>query len=227
MQQLPLSVRIADRAVFQSFLPGANQQALERLAAIANAGAGLCWLSGPRSCGKTHLLQAVSVAAGAKAPATYIPLREVFALGPEALEGMTELACVTLDDLDAVAGKLEWERALFRLYRETEDRGGIAVFASRLPPAALAWALPDFASRAVAMPGFALQPLDETGRSEALRLRARLRGVDLPDETLRWLERRFPRDMGSLFVVLDALDQAALVAQRRLTVPFIRSVLRE
>src|SRR5678816_161262 len=83
MQQLPLSVRIPDRAVFQSFLPAGNREALARLGVIANSGAGLCWLSGPRSCGKTHLLQAVSVAAGAKAPATYIPLREVLALGPE------------------------------------------------------------------------------------------------------------------------------------------------
>jgi hypothetical protein len=31
--------------------------------------------------------------------------------------------------------------------------------------------------------------------------------------------------MASLFELLDTLDEAALVAQRRLTVPFIREVL--
>jgi len=227
MEQLPLGVRIPDRATFDSFLAGQNEEALERLLKIVSDGVGLCWLSGPQSSGKTHLLQAVSAAVSENGRASYIPLRELVPLGPEALDGMTELACVTLDDVDAVAGRLEWEQALFRLYRETEEQGGIAVFGSRLPPAALAWSLPDFASRAAAMPGFVLRPLDETGRADALRLRARLRGVDLPEETLRWLERRFPRDMGSLFVLLDALDEAALVAQRRLTVPFIRSVLRE
>jgi DnaA-homolog protein len=58
-------------------------------------------------------------------------------------------------------------------------------------------------------------------------LRARLRGLELPEETSRWLQRRFPRDMRTLYEILDTLDEAALVAQRRLTVPFIRSVLRE
>ena len=45
-------------------------------------------------------------------------------------------------------------------------------------------------------------------------------------ETWRWLQRRFPRDMRRLYELLDTLDEAALAAQRRLTVPFIREVLR-
>ena len=40
-------------------------------------------------------------------------------------------------------------------------------------------------------------------------------------------QRRFPRDMRTMYELLDTLDEAALVAQRRLTVPFIRSVLKE
>jgi DnaA family protein len=39
--------------------------------------------------------------------------------------------------------------------------------------------------------------------------------------------RRFPRDMHTLYELLDTLDEAALIAQRKLTVPFIRSVLKE
>ena len=38
-------------------------------------------------------------------------------------------------------------------------------------------------------------------------------------------ETRESRDMHSLFGVLDRLDEASLVAQRRLTVPFIRDVI--
>jgi len=53
-----------------------------------------------------------------------------------------------------------------------------------------------------------------------------LRGLELPDETWHWLRRRFPRDMRTLYQLLDTLDEAALAAQRRLTVPFIREVLR-
>ncbi|MGH8240903.1 MAG: HdaA/DnaA family protein [Steroidobacteraceae bacterium] len=74
---------------------------------------------------------------------------------------------------------------------------------------------------------FQLRALDETEQQEALQLRAHTRGFELPDETARWLQRRFPRDMSTLYHLLDTLDEAALIAQRRLTVPFIRSVLRE
>ena len=41
-----------------------------------------------------------------------------------------------------------------------------------------------------------------------------------------YLQRRFRRDLPTLYELLDAIDEAALQAQRRLTVPFIREVLR-
>jgi len=72
-----------------------------------------------------------------------------------------------------------------------------------------------------------LRPLDEAGEHEALRRRAAQRGLDLPDETTRYLLRRFPRDMRTLGKLLDEIDVAALSAQRRLTVPFVREILGE
>ena len=74
---------------------------------------------------------------------------------------------------------------------------------------------------------YQLRALDESEQQEALQHRARIRGFELPDETARWLQRRFPRDMHTLYELLDTLDEAALVAQRKLTVPFIRSVLKD
>ena len=44
-------------------------------------------------------------------------------------------------------------------------------------------------------------------------------------EAALYLVHRMPRDMHSLCGVLDRLDEAALAAQRRLTVPFLRQVL--
>jgi DnaA family protein len=39
--------------------------------------------------------------------------------------------------------------------------------------------------------------------------------------------KRVPRDLPSLFDILDRLDQASLAAQRRLTIPFIRDALEK
>jgi DnaA family protein len=221
-------VRIPDRAVFESFLPAKNLQAVEHAVRVAAAQLqGATWLCGPVSAGKTHLLQAIAARAGKAGRAGYFPLMELATLGVGVLEGLTLLECVCLDDLDRVVGQLEWEKALFGLLREIQERDGRLVVAAKAPPALLNWALPDLGSRFTAAAIFQLRELDEGEQQEALQLRARVRGFELPDDTARWLQRRFPRDMRTLYELLDTLDEAALVAQRRLTIPFIRSVLKE
>ena len=228
MQQLPLGVRIADRAVLDSFLPARNREAVEHARRIA-AGppAGATWFCGPAGAGKTHLLQAICSRASQSGGAGYFPLRQLAGLGTGMLEGLAQLECVCLDDVDCVAGELPWERALFGLLRELEDAGRRLALAAAAPPVLLPWKLPDLGSRLAAAAVFQLRVLNEEEQREALQLRARMRGVELPDETARWLQRRFPRDMRTLYELLDTLDEASLVAQRRLTVPFIRTVLRE
>jgi DnaA family protein len=74
---------------------------------------------------------------------------------------------------------------------------------------------------------YQVRDLDEAGRVDALQRRAAQRGLQLPQETSEYLLRRMPRDLPSLFEILDQLDEASLVAQRRLTVPFIRDALEK
>ena len=226
MRQLPLGVRVPDRAVFGSFLSARNTEAVEHLKGLAQGLiAGTAWMCGPGGCGKSHLLQAACALASDQGRAGYFPMRELAALGPGALDGLQELDCSCLDDLDAVVGDNAWERALFALHREAEERGGRLIAAAATPPALARWTLPDLSSRWAASAVFQLRPLEEGQLTHALQLRAQVRGLELPDETARWLQRRFARDMHTLYELLDTLDEAALVARRRLTVPFIRSVL--
>ena len=227
MRQLPLGVRIPDRASFASFLSARNGEAVEYARRIANAeAAGVLWLCGPDGAGKTHLLQAICAAASERMRAGYVPLAQVSGLGVGVLEGLPQLQCLCLDDIDQVAGRADWERGIFGLLRELEDAGGRLIAAAQAPPALANWALADLGSRCAAGAVFQLRVLDEHEQQAALQLRARLRGFELPAETLLWLQRRFPRDMRSLYALLDTLDEAALAAQRRLTIPFIREVLR-
>jgi len=229
VQQIPLGVRLPDRAVFASFLPARNAQAVEHLRRLSTGeeqGGGLTWLCGPAGCGKSHLLQAVCTLAGERMRAGYVPLAQVAQLGPGVLEGLPQLQCLCLDDLQAIGGRLEWERALFALLCELQEAHARLIVAAPAPPALLGWALADLGSRCAAGAVFQLRALDEEEQHAALQLRARLRGLELPPETWQWLQRRVPRDMRTLYELLDTLDEASLAAQRRLTVPFIREVLR-
>jgi DnaA family protein len=237
VRQLPLGVRLPDRARFESFEPRANERVVEHLRGLAYGTIGeVTWLAGPAGGGKTHLLNAVCAAAttvgddgahaaAARRSAGIVPLAEALALGPELLEGRGGAGILCLDDVDSVLGDSAWELQLFRAYLRSEEQGGALVLSARQPPALVKFALPDLASRLGAAQVFQLRALDEAGQRDALRLRAGLRGLTLPDETLQYLQRRFPRDMRTLYQLLDTLDAAALEAQRRITVPFIREVL--
>lgn len=221
MRQLSLGVRLTDRAVFGNFLVGGNAAALAAARALAaTAGEGGLYLHGAPGSGRSHLLQALCVAVPGSA---FLPMTELAALGPGVLEGAAALPLVAIDDLDLVAGHGAWEQALFSFYNERRG-SGIAV-AAGAPATRLAIRLPDLASRLAGLPHYALAPLDESQQRQALQLRARSRGFELPEETVVFLQRRFPRDMGRLAAVLDELDAASFAEQRRVTVPFIRQVL--
>jgi DnaA family protein len=69
-----------------------------------------------------------------------------------------------------------------------------------------------------------LQPLSDAEKIPALLLRAQRGGLEMTEEVARYLLTRFPRDMHSLFALLDKLDSATLAAERRLTIPFLRSL---
>lgn len=94
-----------------------------------------------------------------------------------------------------------------------------------MPPRETPLRLADLGSRFARLPVFQVQKLDDDERVAALQLRSRHRGLELPDESARFLLTRSKRDMASLYELLDRLDIEALRAKRRLTVPFVRGVL--
>lgn len=222
MKQLALGVRLRADAVFASFWPGLNR---EIVAAVQMPASPPLWLWGASGSGKTHLLQAVCAAAGEAA--AYFPLTRPLALPPEALAGFERTRVLCVDDADAVAGDLAWETALFRLFNEAAELRTRLIFAAAAPPRQANWCLEDWRSRAAACVVYQLHELDDDGRIEALRLRAAQRGLQLPYETAEYLLKRMPRDLRSLFEILDQLDEASLAAQRRLTIPFIRDALEK
>lgn len=224
MQQLPLRVRLRDSARLSSFVPGRNAE----VAAILSSGwarlPSVLWLWGRSGSGKTHLLQAACADTAERGgTAAYFDLAT--APGPDVLEGCEAFELVCLDNLDRVASDPEWNAALFRLLALQQDGRGRLLVASGSPPSALALALPDLSSRLLAGSVHQLHELDDDGQRAALKLRASRRGLDLTDEALQYLVHRLPREPGFLFSFLDQLDEAALAAQRRLTIPFLREAL--
>ncbi len=226
MSQLALPLQLADHAVFGSFHAAGNETLVATLRSLAAGELDTgCWIWGSLATGKTHLLQAVCDAAGDHA--VYVPLKMLSEAGPGILEGLEARAVVCIDDIEEVVANTAWEAALFRLCNGLHDNGGKLVVAAAAPPRECGFRLPDLRSRMSRLAVFQVHSLDEAQRVSALQLRAGHRGLELPDETAAYLLRRTARDMGSLYDLLDRLDLAALRAQRRLTIPFVRDVLRD
>jgi DnaA family protein len=226
MKQLTLGVQLKERATFASFLTARNQEVVAHLKHVATTTpAGATWLAGPHASGKSHLLQAVCAQVAPGKRAAYLPLETLLPFGPGALEGAESLDVACYDDVQAVAGLDDWERRLFALWQAALERQTTLLFAARENPVHVDFGLPDLKSRLASASIFAVRELNDEEQLQALDLRAQLRGFELPAETARYLQRRFPRDMRTLCDVLDTLDDAAFVAQRRLTVPFIRDVI--
>ena len=94
------------------------------------------------------------------------------------------------------------------------------------PPRQLNLGLPDLASRLDWGQIYKLQPLSDEDKLQALQLRARLRGFELPEDVGRFLLKRLDREMRTLFMTLDQLDRASITAQRKLTIPFVKEILK-
>jgi len=221
--QLPLGIGIKDNITFENFYPAGNELLVETLR-LDNEQYVYLW--GDRNTGKSHLLQAVCHAENSKGlHPVYLPLSESAQLSPEMLEGLEQTKVVVLDDIELIAGQPKWEEALFALYNVVKDENARLIVSSRLPPAALELKLADLASRLSWGPVFHVEPLHDGEKCAALQMRAEQRGLKLENEVAEYMIKRCPRDMASLFNLLNKLDQASMVAKRRLTIPFVRSLL--
>jgi DnaA family protein len=226
MRQLALGVQLKERATFASFLTARNAELVTHLHHVAAATPpGSTWIAGPHTAGKSHLLQAVCAATPAGRRAAYLPLESLLPFGPAAIDGAEDLDVGCFDDVQCIAGLDDWEHKLFSVWQRSFERGATLLFAARESPSQVNFGLADLKSRLASSTVFAVRELNDHEQLEALDLRARLRGFELPAETARYLQRRYPRDMRSLCEVLDTLDDAAFREQRRITVPFIKQIL--
>lgn len=227
--QLTLNMSLDDTASFQNFYPGDNHALfvyLQFFIQPSQALAHLLYLWGFPGSGRSHLLQACCHAAHAQGLAVaYLPLREFLTFSPEILQGIEAYNLVCIDDVDVIVGQPLWEEALFHCYNRLQQTQARLIVSGSATAAQLNFCLPDLQSRLVSGVTFQVKALSDEQKLTALQLRAAVRGLDLSEEVGQFLLHHYARDMVSLFHALERLDQASLIAKRKLTIPFIKQVL--
>ncbi|NVJ60946.1 MAG: DnaA regulatory inactivator Hda [Gammaproteobacteria bacterium] len=221
MQQIPLNIALDQDNTFASFLMGKNQFLMEFLLQASRSGNEFVYLWGNQGSGKSHLLQAFG---NQSESVIYIPLKEP-GLAPEMLEGLESFQIVCIDDIDAIAGDAKWEEGIFHLYNRIKDIGNSLVISGNQSPNDIGISLNDLKSRLTAMTVFKIQMLSDTDKQVLLQQKAAAMGFTLGSEVAQFVLSRSSRDLHYLMKALDQLDSASLIAQRKITVPFVKDVL--
>jgi DnaA family protein len=228
-RQFPLDLRWPPHQRLDAFHAAGNATALREVEAVA-IGPPHAWvfLHGGPGTGKSHLLiGACRAAVEAGRDARYLSLASLPAPRAGIIAGIGSDGLIAIDDVQALAGDGEGERALFDLFNRAKAASARMLFAANASPAELGIGLADLVSRLSSCTQSALHALDDDGRRAMLRLLAGRMGLRLDDEVLDWWYVRQPRDPASLVALLRRVDRAALAAQRRVTIPFLRELLNE
>ncbi|MEA9737814.1 DnaA regulatory inactivator Hda [Xanthomonas campestris pv. raphani] len=224
--QLPLALRAPSDQRLDSYIAAPDGLIAQLQAFAAGQLSDWLYLAGPSGTGKTHLALSVCAAAEqAGRSSAYLPLQAAAGRLRDALEALEGRSVVALDGVDSIAGQREDEVALFDFHNRARAAGITLLYTARQMPDGLALVLPDLRSRLSQCVRISLPVLDDLARAAVLRDRAQRRGLALDEAAIDWLLTHSERELAGLVALLDRLDRESLAAQRRVTVPFLRSVL--
>ena len=228
-----LALKFPDDETFASFYPGKNASLLTQLKNSAvGLGEPVLYMWGDAGSGRSHLLHALCSEVDERGESvSYIPLHHHQGMSLDIFENMESVTLVCIDNIDAIAGNAQWEKALFDFYnrwldnKENRPTGASLVLSAMHLPKQIGIELKDLVSRFEWGACYHLEPLNDEEKLGALQLRAQLKGMKLPVDVGRFLLNRLSREMDTLLDTLDRLDNASLEAKRKLTIPFVKEVL--
>lgn len=226
-RQLALAIQLNDEATFSNYCWGDNtllQQQLDKT--LSGNGERLIYLWGAPGSGKSHLLQACCQAIGEHQPSIYLPLHTLKEWGPQVIDGIEKQALIGIDDIHTIATHTAWEESIFHLYNRVRDSEQTTlIITGHCPPAQTPLRLLDLRSRLGWGLIIQLNELSDVDKINTLKLHAHKRGFDLPNSVGQFLLNRCARNMHDLHTLLNRLDEASLIAQRKITIPFVKHIL--
>ncbi len=224
--QLTLDLQLKDSFTFDNLVPGQNQLLIDMLKSPATESEQQLYIWGPHNSGKTHLLQALCQRLSEqKVNIAYLPMLQMVGYSADVFQGLENIDVVCIDNLEVLEDKADWQEAMFDLINRMRENHRRLILTARQPPRELKLRLRDLVSRLQWGPVFRMHEMDDEEKCQALKLRAAARGFELEEKVGNFLLKHYNRDIADLFEMLETLDKAQLQQQRRITIPFVKSVL--
>ena len=210
MQQLLLDIRPPAQPDLAQFVVGRNHELWTQLQGML-AGQGsesMVYIWGEANSGKTFLLKAWAQACRARGISVGDILRQ-------------PAQVIVADDVDAWNNAQQ--SAAFACYNHIRETGGLWLSAGNAPPAELPL-MPELRTRLGWGLVFQMQPLNDVEKRAALTQHALGLGFELEPQVADYLLNHYPRDLGNLLRVLEALDRLSLETKRAITLPLLRQL---
>ena len=223
MRQIPLDVSLSEYMTFETFYLGPNKAVVDSLRDEKNQ---LIWLAGLEGFGKTHLLHAfINSHEHENKKVLYLPMSESQDFTPDILDNLAQYDLVAIDDIENIIGDMTWEEQLLKFYEDSYSTRNKILITANDTPKGLNFLLPDLSSRFNLALIERLRPMNEDEMIKAILIHSKARGFDLPEDSAKYLINRVPRDVSVLIDMIKLLDYESLSMQRKLTIPFIKTVL--
>ncbi|MCH2472684.1 MAG: DnaA regulatory inactivator Hda [Gammaproteobacteria bacterium] len=223
MRQIPLDVSLSEYMTFETFYLGPNKSVVDSLRDEKNQ---LIWLAGLEGFGKTHLLHAfLNSHEHENKKVLYLPMSESQDFTPDILDNLAQYDLVAIDDIENIIGDMTWEEQLLKFYEDSYSTRNKILITANDTPKGLNFLLPDLSSRFNLALIERLRPMNEDEMIKAILIHSKARGFDLPEDSAKYLINRVPRDVSVLVDMIKLLDYESLSMQRKLTIPFIKTVL--
>ena len=223
MRQIPLDVSLSEYMTFETFYLGPNKSVVDSLRHEKNQ---LIWLAGLEGFGKTHLLHAfLNSHEHENKKVLYLPMSESQDFTPDILDNLAQYDLVAIDDIENIIGDMTWEEQLLKFYEDSYSTRNKILITANDTPKGLNFLLPDLSSRFNLALIERLRPMNEDEMIKAILIHSKARGFDLPEDSAKYLINRVPRDVSVLVDMIKLLDYESLSMQRKLTIPFIKTVL--
>jgi DnaA-homolog protein len=229
-QQIPLKLDLKENNTFANFYNGSNTQLVQSLQQLCSKDSTLAekyiYLWGNSQSGRTHLLQACCHHINkTQAQCFYLSGQQYNLITPAIIENLEQYKLICIDDINLFLKNTAWEESLFHLFNKIKEHNSNLVISSQCAPNQLTNQLADLKSRLCSGLIFKLNQLNDEEKIKALQQRAYGRGLNLSNEASQYILHHTPRDLTNLFKTLNDLDKASLSQQRKLTIPFIKSII--
>ncbi len=227
VEQIPLQFGHYEPFKLEQFIENKNGQVKKSIIdLLQTSSAKPLYIWGKTTTGKSHLLQAAcDLASQQSLSVAYVPLELIITHPAETLQGLEQQDLICVDDIQLIVHQSNWQLAIFNLYNRIHEQSKKLILSATENPLNIDIQLADLKSRLSWGNTIYLEELNDNQKKELLQQKAKQRSFELTDEIVEFLLARVSRDLNYLLNIFDKIDQHSLVQQRKITIPFIKTLL--